>query len=178
MSGFCEDSGVFELSWSKMLSYVSHRFPDGISSDDAHSVVENLIKSSRYTFLGKNEYGFKLVANHAQIWELLSNKPATFGFTDEDPEITYQKWLVSREWFNATELGKELKVPLSAVKVNKILENQGLILREQGGWVASAQALSRNLVKPRESTARFGYKPTVLFHRDLIAILMDEVSSC
>ncbi len=176
MSGFNTETGIFELSWSKMTSYVWHRFPEGIP-DDVRSVVERLIQDSPYIYLGKNEHGYKLVANNAQIWELLSNKPATHGFTDEEPEVTYQRWLLSREWFNATDLGKELKITIGAVKVNKILEKLGFIQREQDGWVPSALAASRNLVKPRELAARFGNKPSVLLHRDLIAILTEALIS-
>lgn len=181
MSGFCEETGVFELSWSKMSRYISHRFPDGIP-DDVDAVVEHIIKASRFTYLGRSEYGFKLVANDAQVWELLANKPATFGFTDEEPEITYRRWLISREWFNATELGKELKSHISAVRVNKILERLGFIKREQDGWVPSALAKSRNLVKPRplESSVSFGNqpkKPSVLLHRDLVGELVEALNS-
>lgn len=181
MSGFCEKTGIFELSWSKMSRYVLHRFPDGIP-DDLEIIVEQLIRSSRYTYLGKTDYGYKLVANDAQIWELLANKPATFGFTNEDPETTYRRWLVSREWFNATELGKELKDPISAVKVNKILERLGFIKREAGGWIPSELAVCRNLVKPRptESAVSFGNqpkKPSVLLHRDLVGELVEVLSA-
>lgn len=175
MSGYNQSTGIFELHWSKMQRYLRHRFASE-SIVDEEEYVQQLIENSEHTYLGKNEYGFILVANDAQIWELLSGKVSTFGSTNVDPELIYKEWLKKpKEWFNATDLGKEFSKKLSAVKVNKSLEKYGYIVRKDGGWIPSKLSIDKGVVRERSSSTRYRNKPCVELHRDLIALIVDQV---
>lgn len=173
MSGYDNETGIFELNWSKAIRYFERRFTDKVSDVpmDIEKAIEHIITSSPFTYLGKNLYGFKLVADDAQIFELLSEEKATWGHSDTNPEDIYQKWRESRVWLNATDLGKELSPKSGAVKVNKILELKGYIERKDGGWVPTVKSIEKDLVVERGSSGAFGNKPCVLLHKNLSTII-------
>jgi len=173
MSGYDTLTGIFELNWRKIERYLPHRY-NGRLPEDLETVVEELIKNSPYTYLGKNSYGYKIVANDAQIWKLLSGKPADFGNTEEDPELIYNKWKLSREWFNSTDLGKEINPKISAVKVNLFLEHLSYIERKDAGWTPTTQSEKTGHVRSRRGSNTYGNKPCVELNRNLIPILQDQ----
>ncbi len=173
MSGYSESTGIFELSWRKIERYLPHRY-GGHLPEDIESEVEGLIENSPYTYLGKNAYGYKVVANDAQVWELLSGQKANFGHTEEQPEVIYNKWKLSREWFNSTDLGKEINPNIGAVKVNRLLENLSYIERKDGGWAPTEISNKKDLVRSRGTSNAFGNKPSVELSRNLIPILQDQ----
>ncbi|ABM04799.1 hypothetical protein Ping_3102 [Psychromonas ingrahamii 37] len=107
---------------------------------------------------------------------MLSGKSASFGDTDTEPESLYQEWLKKhKEWFNAADLGKEFTTKLSAIKVNKFLEKHGYIVRKDGGWIPSKLSADKRLVRDRNSSTKYGDKPCVELHFDLIPLIVDQL---
>lgn len=175
MSGYDQSTGIFELHWSKMQRYLRHRCVSEPIMDE-EEFVQQLIEKSEHTYLGKNDYGFILVANDAQIWELLSGKVATFGDSETDPELIYKEWVKQpQEWFNSTDLGKEFSKKISAIKVNKYLDKYGYIVRKDGGWIPSKLSIDKGLVRERTSSTKYGNKPCVELHCDLVGLIVDQI---
>ncbi|MFT6834285.1 MAG: hypothetical protein ACJA0H_000313 [Francisellaceae bacterium] len=170
MSGYSSITGIFELTWSKASKYLAHR---NKQIEDEEQYLLELITNSGYTYLGQTAYGYNLVANNAQIWKLLSGEEATFGETDESPEDIYQAWKLNREWFNATELGKEFNPKLSAIKINRSIESLGHIIKTDGGWVPSKNAEKCGLVRKRDSAQAYGNKPCVELNIALLSFIND-----
>ena len=196
MSGYNHETGINELNWNKVAKYLEHRLltrvgeltPFAIEALGGEAryatqadrnelgtrlpeLAESLIRESAHTYLGKTPYGFKLVADDAQVWTLLSGKPATFGQSGTKPEEVYARWHAAREWCNATDLGKELDPPRSAVKVNRQLESLGYVSKKDGGWVPTDKALEENVVKERGGAEIYGNKPCVSLSLRLVDML-------
>lgn len=176
MAGYNDKSGIYKFNKHTAKNYLAHRYQESLP-DDIEKVIDELIQNYGYRLISKSQYGYMIVANHAQIWEMLSGKPAKFGFTEVEPEVLYQRWLKDRIWFNAGDLGKEICPPISAVKVNRIAAKLGFIQRKEGGWIPTAKGEQCELSKDREVSEKYSSisNPCVWLGRGLIALIQDEI---
>lgn len=121
-------------------------------------------------------YGIHVVADDADVWEVLSGQPATWGRANPSASAVHAKWSTSREWLNATDLGKLLSPAISAVKVNKALEALGFQTKIDGVWTPSEKA--SGLHKMRQGASAYGTqgKEIPVWHRSTADLIEEYVS--
>ena len=121
--------------------------------------------------LRKTPYGIEIVADDADVWQVLSGTPATWGRASPPASAVYARWLATRESFNATALGKEISPPLGPVRVNRLLEDHGYQVKNDGMWAPTP--LAEGFYEMRMGAAVYGNekRQVVLWRRSMIDVL-------
>lgn len=78
MSGFDKKTGIFELNESKMAHYL--RVEDKTIEDNTLSgFCTELFRRKGFQVIKRTIYGIHVVADDADVWEVLSGQPSTWG---------------------------------------------------------------------------------------------------
>ena len=171
MSGYNKEAGIFTLNESKMQRYLRRPVDRAIKDDSLIGYCAKLFEQHGFTVLRRTPYGIEVIADDAEVWEVLSGEAATFGAADPRPEQVYALWCKKKEWFNVTDLGKELSPSVGGAKVNKMLESIGFQQRSQDAWVPTEKA--RDFYKMVEGARiyRSHDKQLPMWHRKVIDVL-------
>lgn len=78
MSGFNNQTGIFELSWSKMDRYLRVEDPS-IPFTEIDDYCAELFRRNGFQVIKMTRYGIHVVADDADVWEVLSGTPSTWG---------------------------------------------------------------------------------------------------
>lgn len=91
MSGYDSKTGIFSLHRSKAVSYLIRnkdlQIKDG---EDWSSYCIKLFKNKGFTVIKETIYGIDIVADNAQIWEVLSGEPADWGHAIPSAQDVYK----------------------------------------------------------------------------------------
>lgn len=175
MSGYDATTGIFSLNESKMQRYLRRPIDPAIKEVDLSRYCAQLLAQHGIQVLRHTPYGIEVVADDAQIWEILSGQPATFGSANPIATDVYAAWVATREWFNATDLGKELSPQVGAITVNKILESIGFQERSQGAWMPTAKATGFFKLRPGTQIFKSGNMEIPVWNRTVIDVLQPHV---
>ncbi len=155
MSGYDRQLGIFELTFSKANYY--HRKPiDGqIKGDHFMGYVAELLKKDGYEVLKTTGNFLHVKATQAQIWEALSGEEAKPGhpvvYTDLS-NIYGKKDHV--QFISPTEIGKIMEPPISAIKVNKLLEKHKLQSKIGPSWRLTTKGEKYGIEKETTYTSK------------------------
>jgi hypothetical protein len=99
MSGYDPKTGIFQLNESKMCRYIRGKnYNKGkIWEAGVTEYCAELFRKAGYNVLRLHAYGLDVVADDAQVWEVLSDSPATFGKTSPPATEVYEAWLRNQE---------------------------------------------------------------------------------
>lgn len=80
MSGYDSDTGIFSLTESKTLKYLGiNKSIDKPIQEDWCTYCIKLFQNKGYTVIKETKYGIDVVADAAQIWEVLSGEKINLG---------------------------------------------------------------------------------------------------
>ena len=158
-----------------MKHYLRRPIDTAIKEVDLSRYCAQLLAQHGIQVLRHTPYGIEVVADGAQIWEVLSGQPATFGSAVPAATEVYEAWGAAREWFNATDLGKELSPQVGAITVNKILESIGFQERSQGVWKPTKRATGYFELRPGAQLFNNGNMEIPVWKRTVIDVLQPHV---
>jgi hypothetical protein len=178
MSGYDDSTGVFSLTATKALNYLRHN-PVKKPIEDWCFFCIKLFTEKGFKVIRETRYGIDVVADDAQVWEVLTGKEATWGHANPKAQEVYEKFLNSKKsqpskslingkFFTVTDIGKYLDPPVSAIKLNKILEEKGYQERINDSWAPKIK--ESDLYQLQENPRNID-KPTLLWNKKIIAIL-------
>lgn len=96
MSGFDRDTGIYQLNSSKMQRYLRIKDPS-FHGRFIEDICEELFIKAGFLILNRHPYGFNVVADDADVWEVLSGTPSTFGRSEPSAKTIYANWLEREE---------------------------------------------------------------------------------
>lgn len=175
MSGYDTATGIFELNEAKMRRYLRKPIDQAINEPTLSGYCAALFREAGFQVLRKHAYGFDVIADDAQVWEVLSGTPATFGRASPPAAEVYEAWLRNREWFNATDLGKSLEPKIGPAKVNLLLEQIGFQERHDGVWKPTDKAAGYFQLRAGANVYGNGAKEIPEWHRSTIDVLQPLV---
>lgn len=178
MSGYDDSTGVFSLTATKALNYLRHHTVKKPIDDWCFFCIK-LFTEKGFTVIRETRYGIDVVADDAQVWEVLTGKEATWGQANPKAQEVYEKFLISKtanpskslingKFFTVTDIGKYLDPPLSAIKLNKLLEEKGYQEKVDGSWIPKVKDSS--LYQLQENPRNID-KPKLLWNKKIIAML-------
>ncbi len=175
MSGYDDETGIFELNESKASRYLRVPKDSTIKAEDWRVYCAELFRRAGFDVLRQTPYGIDLVADDGDVFEVLSGQKATWGRATPSAKVTYEKWQRTREWFNATDLGKELSPKLGPVKVNRLLETLGYQTRSEGVWKPTTAA--SGMYELRDGAQLYGNRDQkiLIWHRRVIDVLQPNL---
>lgn len=113
MSGYDRNTGIFQLNSSKMRHYLRIEDPS-FHGRFIEDICEELFIKAGFLVLNRHPYGFNVVADDADVWEVLSGSPSTFGRSEPSAKTIYVNWL------KVEELRKSQKTRVRAKKSKAI----------------------------------------------------------
>lgn len=118
MSGFDPKTGIFQLNASKMQHYLRIKDPS-FHGRFIEDICEELFIKAGFLILNHHPYGFNVVADDADVWEVLSGKPSTFGRSEIPAKTIYANWLESETLRKSQKPKVTTKKPKAPKKAKK-----------------------------------------------------------
>lgn len=171
MSGYDPKSGIFELNWSKANRYWHGPTDPSIHETDWRRYCAEMFRRAGFEVLRQTPYSIDVVADDADVYEVLSGKEATWGRATPPAKKAYERWQATREWFNPTDLGKALSPPVGPVKVNRLLEEIGYQVKSEGVWKPTPLAAGKYELRSGAQVFKHGDQQVPVWRRCVIDVL-------
>lgn len=157
MSGFNIETGWCHFTPTKWQRY--YRLIDGEPNS-----VEDRFKKENIAFYFDRVDGVHAKCNDGKLWTILSGQPSTFSSEQNSSGELVDEYLV------VSDIAVNLTPEISAIKVNKAIEELGLQIKEGKCWVATSAGEEYALTFESESS-KFGSKSFLKWKFEIIEIV-------